>query len=126
MQVSIITINYNSSLFTIKLVESIFKHIGKIIDYEIIITDNASKDRDYENLVKKLPRDERIKLFRNKDIYTFKIENKRHFKINNLELCKTYEEILEETPEGPVFNMPNFPKRTQVKDKKYSILRLYD
>ena len=66
MQVSIITINYNSSLFTIKLVESIFKHIGKIIDYEIIITDNASKDRDYENLVKKLPRDERIKLFRNK------------------------------------------------------------
>ena len=66
MQVSIITINYNSSLFTIKLVESVFKHIGKIIDYEIIITDNASKDRDYENLVKKLPRDERIKLFRNK------------------------------------------------------------
>ena len=51
-----------------------------------------------------------IKLFRNKDIYTFKIEDKRHFKINNLELCKTYEEILEETPEEPVFNMPSFPK----------------
>ena len=66
MQVSIITINYNSSLFTIKLVESIFKNVGKIIDYEIIITDNASKERDYENLVKKLPRDKRIKLFRNK------------------------------------------------------------
>ena len=66
MQVSIITINYNSSLFTIKLVESIFKNVGKLIDYEIIITDNSSRDRDYDNLVKKLPRDKRIKLFRNK------------------------------------------------------------
>ena len=66
MQVSIITINYNSSLFTIKLVESIFKNVSKLIDYEIIITDNSSRDRDYDNLVKKLPRDERIKLFRNK------------------------------------------------------------
>ena len=65
MQVSIITINYNSSLFTIKLVESIFKNVSKLIDYEIIITDNASKERDYENLVKKLPRDKRIKLLRN-------------------------------------------------------------
>ena len=66
MQVSIITINYNSSLFTIKLVESIFKNVSKLIDYEIIITDNSSRDRDYDNLVKKLPRDKRIKLFRNK------------------------------------------------------------
>ena len=41
-------------------------------------------------------------------------------------LIPDIEEILEETPEGPVFNMPSFPKRTQVKDKKYSILRLYD
>ena len=65
MQVSIITINYNSSLFTIKLVESIFKNVSKLIDYEIIITDNSSKDSDYDNLIKKLPRDKRIKLFRN-------------------------------------------------------------
>ena len=48
MQVSIITINYNSSLFTIKLVESIFKNVSKLIDYEIIITDNSSRDRDYD------------------------------------------------------------------------------
>ena len=65
MQVSIITNNYNSFLFTIKLVESIFKIVSKLIDYEIIITDNSSKDSDYDNLIKKLPRDERIKLFRN-------------------------------------------------------------
>ena len=30
MQVSIITINYNSSLFTIKLVESIFKNVSEL------------------------------------------------------------------------------------------------
>ena len=47
MQVSIITINYNSSSFTIKLVESIFKNVSKLIDYEIIITDNSSKISDY-------------------------------------------------------------------------------
>ena len=62
MQVSIITINYNSSSFTIKLVESIFKNVSKLIDYEIIITDNSSKISDYENLVKMLPKDEKIKL----------------------------------------------------------------
>ena len=67
MQVSIITINYNSSSFTIKLVESIFKNVSELIDYEIIITDNSSKISDYENLAKMLPRDKRIKLFRNKD-----------------------------------------------------------
>ncbi len=66
MQVSIITINYNSSIFTIKLVESIFKNVSELIDYEIIITDNASKDSDYKNLVKALPRDGKIKLYRNK------------------------------------------------------------
>ena len=66
MQVSIITINYNSSIFTIKLVESIFENVSKLIDYEIIITDNASKDSDYKNLVKALPRDGKIKLYRNK------------------------------------------------------------
>ena len=65
MQVSIITINYNSSLFTIKLVESIFKNVSRLIDYEIIITGNSSKNSDSDNLIKKLPRDERIKLFRN-------------------------------------------------------------
>jgi hypothetical protein len=67
-----------------------------------------------------------VKLFRNNDIYTFKTENESHFKINNQELCKTYDEILKESPEEPVFNAPEFPKRSQIKDKKYSILRLYD
>ncbi len=66
MQVSIITINYNSSLYTIKLVNSILKNVSKLHDYEIIITDNSSDTNDYKNLVSKLPRNDRIKLYRNK------------------------------------------------------------
>ena len=66
MQVSIITINYNSSLFTIKLVNSILENVSKLHDFEIIITDNSSDSNDYKNLVNKLPRNEKIKLYRNK------------------------------------------------------------
>ena len=66
MQVSIITINYNSSLFTIKLVNSILENISKLHDYEIIITDNSSDCADYKNLVNELPSNEKIKLYRNK------------------------------------------------------------
>ena len=36
--------------------------MSKLIDYEIIITDNSSKNSNSDNLIKKLPRDERIKL----------------------------------------------------------------
>ncbi|MEL0103665.1 MAG: glycosyltransferase family 2 protein [Gammaproteobacteria bacterium] len=66
MQVSIITINYNSSLFTIKLVNSILENVSNLHDYEIIITDNSSDSNDYENLVNKLPRNDKIRLYRNK------------------------------------------------------------
>ena len=66
MQVSIITINYNSSLFTIKLVNSILENVSKLHDFEIIITDNSSDCADYENLVNELPSNEKIKLYRNK------------------------------------------------------------
>ena len=66
MKVSIITINFNSSLFTLKLVDSILKHISSGIEYEIIIIDNASEDRDYQALESKLPRSNKIKLLRNK------------------------------------------------------------
>ncbi len=64
MKVSIITINYNSSVFTIKLVDSILKHVTNDIDYEIIITDNASSKDDYQNLKENISKDPRIKIFR--------------------------------------------------------------
>ncbi len=68
----------------------------------------------------------RIGLIRNPDINTFKLRGEPQYKINELELCKTYKEVLEEQPEEPIFKMPKFPKRTQIKDQKYSILRLYN
>ena len=64
MQVSIITINYNSSKHTLKLIESIIKNISSNVSYEIIITDNASHIDDYENLLNHKPDDERIRIFR--------------------------------------------------------------
>ena len=64
MKVSIITINYNSSEFTIKLIESILKNISNTILYEIIVTDNASEIDDYDHLISNIPSDTRIKIFR--------------------------------------------------------------
>ena len=55
MKVSIITINYNSSAYTIKLIESILKNISNTILYEIIVTDNASERHDYEYLISNIP-----------------------------------------------------------------------
>ena len=46
MEVSIITINYNSSEYTINLVKSILAKVSSEIEYEIIITDNASENDD--------------------------------------------------------------------------------
>ena len=64
MKVSIITINYNSSAYTIKLIESILKNISNTILYEIIVTDNASEKDDYDYLISNIPTDTRIKIFR--------------------------------------------------------------
>ena len=48
---SIITINYNSSEFTIKLVRKYTLNINSLNDYEIILTDNASHENyDYKML----------------------------------------------------------------------------
>jgi len=67
MKVSIITINYNSSEFTIKLIKSILTNINSLSDYEIIIIDNASYEHEYKILNSALlPNDSRIKVYRNK------------------------------------------------------------
>ena len=60
MKVSIITINYNSSKYTVKLVDSILKYLPNDIEYEIIITDNASSSQDYDNLKKNISSDSRV------------------------------------------------------------------
>ena len=63
--VSFITINYNSSKYTIKLLKSIAKHTQGI-NYEIIIVDNNSSLNDYNQLNKFCNSNEDIKLIRNK------------------------------------------------------------
>ena len=66
MKVSIITINYNSSEFTIKLIKSIFFNIKSLSDYEVIVVDNASDENDYKILRSStLLNDPRIKVYRN-------------------------------------------------------------
>ncbi len=52
MDISIITINYNTSNLTLNLVKSIIEQTAKNISYEIIIVDNCSKIEDYKNLKK--------------------------------------------------------------------------
>ena len=51
MQVSIISINYNSSQHTINMVESISKMTHVDFTYEIIIVDNASESEQYTQLL---------------------------------------------------------------------------
>ena len=56
--------NHKSSSHTIKLVKSILDKINPTIKYEIIITDNASYNNDYKELITKLPKVKKIKIFR--------------------------------------------------------------
>jgi len=65
IDVSFITINYNSSEHTIKLVDSIIKN-SLDISYEIIIIDNASEDIDLLNLKSFINNIEKIKLIINR------------------------------------------------------------
>jgi hypothetical protein len=51
MDVSIITINYNSSKHTLACIQSILEQTSTTISYEIIIIDNASENADYEQLL---------------------------------------------------------------------------
>ena len=50
IDISFITINFNSSQYTIKLIESIIKNTTNIL-YEIILVDHASENRDISDLV---------------------------------------------------------------------------
>jgi len=50
MKISIITVNYNSSDFTIKLFQSLQKHTVAGLEYELIVVDNASEQDEREKL----------------------------------------------------------------------------
>ena len=65
IDISFITINYNSSDLTIKLVNSIIlQTIG--LDFEIIIVDNASQNEDFQNLHNNLSQINQVKIIKNR------------------------------------------------------------
>lgn len=61
--VSFITINYNSSKYTIDLIKSIHKFTS--VEYEIIVVDNKSKRKDLLNLETFTIKDSKVKLIKN-------------------------------------------------------------
>ena len=50
LDLAIIIINYNSSEFSKKCIQSVLENTTNTISYQIIIVDNASKNKDYEAL----------------------------------------------------------------------------
>jgi GT2 family glycosyltransferase len=65
IEISFITINYNSSDLTIKLVDSIIlQTVG--LNFEIIIVDNSSKEEDFKNLYNNLGLVTQVKIVKNK------------------------------------------------------------
>lgn len=65
MNISFITINYNSTDFTIQLIDSILLNTSLDIKYEIIIVDNASNDEEFLRLDKYIIGNNKIKLIKN-------------------------------------------------------------
>ncbi|WP_455755656.1 glycosyltransferase family 2 protein [Sulfurimonas sp.] len=63
LKVSFISINYNSSNYTIELIKSIEKFTT--VAYEIIVVDNASKENDYNSLYDYVNNDSKIQLIKN-------------------------------------------------------------
>ncbi len=65
IDVAVILINYNSSDYTIKCVDSIRSQTANEMNYRIIIVDNASESEDYEK-VKILEELDRVNIVRSK------------------------------------------------------------
>ncbi len=66
VDISFITINYNSSHYTIGLIESILLQTPETLSYEIIVVDNASEQKEYEALREKIAPLNQVRLVRNR------------------------------------------------------------
>jgi len=73
--VSFITINYNSSVYTIELIKSIEKYTSLKTMYEIIIVDNASDNSDYIKLKEYANANKRVQLIKNEENEGFSAGN---------------------------------------------------
>ncbi|NOY84608.1 MAG: glycosyltransferase family 2 protein [Nitrospirae bacterium] len=65
LNVSVIIINYNSSAYTLKCVQSIIKHTSSQLSYQIVIVDNNSEKQDFDRL-KALSENPKVKVLRSK------------------------------------------------------------
>lgn len=65
MKISVITVNYNSSDYTVELYNSLQKHTDKSLEYEFIVVDNASSLEEREKLYV-LNKEKNIKLIFNR------------------------------------------------------------
>jgi len=65
MNISVITVNYNSSEFTIKLFQSLQKHTHPDLEYELIVVDNASSQDERDKLLV-LEQENRVRLVFNR------------------------------------------------------------
>lgn len=66
IDISFITINYNSSHHTIALVQSIIAHTLTDLNYEIIVVDNASELEDYTHLHDTISSFPQVSIIRNR------------------------------------------------------------
>lgn len=62
--ISVIIINYNSSIYTIECVKSVIEKTTKKLDYDIIVIDNNSEASDFNKLKNNIPQKDNIKLIR--------------------------------------------------------------
>lgn len=69
---SIVIVNYNSTLYLEKCLESIFNSQKDNLNIEVVVVDNASLDKSYLNLVNRFPE---IQIIQNKSNYGFSKAN---------------------------------------------------
>ncbi len=67
--VAVILINYNSARYTLECLESVIEKTSGDLEFELVVVDNNSKEKDYQYLLENWPKDSRIKLVRS-DINT--------------------------------------------------------
>lgn len=72
LDLSIITVSYNTKEFIRKLLSSIEENISKEISYEVVVVDNASSDSSVLMIEKEFPK---VKLIANKDNLGFSKAN---------------------------------------------------
>lgn len=66
VDISFITVNYNSSNHTLKLVESIVQYTSSDTNFEIIVVDNASDDEDFKILTEIIGHYSQVNIVRNR------------------------------------------------------------